>query len=150
MLKKIFLENIFQVITEIYNKVFGDCPWTPSIPLIRNQNAKSLLSIGNVDIDITKLQTKGKNTNLYLLGTQLQLLEKLAACAISNWLVLLVGPPHVGKRSAVKALAEMFGQEIRSMRLTSGTDALDLLGSFEQVSLKLKGNSSSKVFSDCC
>ena len=125
--------NYFQVVAEIYNKVFDDRPWTPSIPLIRYQNGKSLLSIGNVDIDLARLQTERRSNNLYLLGTQLELLEKLAACATSNWLVLLVGPPHVGKRSAVRALAEMFGQEIRAMRLTSGTDALDLLGSFEQV-----------------
>ncbi|KAL3070274.1 hypothetical protein niasHS_016101 [Heterodera schachtii] len=68
-----------------------------------------------------------------LLATQLGLLERVAACVSANWLVLLSGQPHVGKRSTVRTLATLVDQPLEHIRLTSETDALELLGSFEQI-----------------
>ena len=111
--------------------------WTPSLPLIHLLRDENVLSIGNVKINVPRnsqqIKIQNENNNHFLMSTQMDLLEKLAACAMANWLVLLIGPSHAGKRSTLRILAELCGQQIQRMQLNSGTDALDLLGSFEQV-----------------
>uniref|UniRef100_A0A0M3JIG4 G domain-containing protein n=1 Tax=Anisakis simplex TaxID=6269 RepID=A0A0M3JIG4_ANISI len=69
-----------------------------------------------------------------LLSSQMQLLEEVAVCVQMNWLTLLTGKSNVGKASTVNMLAELTGNRLSTMRLTSETDALELLGSFEQAS----------------
>uniref|UniRef100_A0A183EB49 AAA_6 domain-containing protein n=1 Tax=Gongylonema pulchrum TaxID=637853 RepID=A0A183EB49_9BILA len=68
-----------------------------------------------------------------LLSSQMQLLEKLAVCVRMNWLTLLVGPCGCGKSTTVRNLASLVGKNLCTMRLTSESDSLELLGSFEQV-----------------
>jgi hypothetical protein len=134
----------FQVISEIFDPVFEDQKWMPSLPLVRLQTGADppLLSIGNVNIQMGSAECHAiidsqQQKTTFLMPTQLELLEKMAACvSAANWLVLLVGPSHVGKRSAIKTLATLMGKRLMRMRLTTGTDALDLLGSFEQASQK--------------
>ncbi|KAK0425090.1 hypothetical protein QR680_009022 [Steinernema hermaphroditum] len=73
------------------------------------------------------------DTELRLLPCQMSLLLKLALCVDMNWLALLVGPHNAGKRSVIENLAVLTGSELHHMRLTSETDALELLGTYEQV-----------------
>jgi len=123
----------------------------PSVPLPKIDLNSSTLSIGNVTLNYIRNETLGENVvngYLCLLATQMELLEKVfyfsnltlsdykiqvIACVQANWLLSLVGPSHCGKRSIIKILAALNGKQLHTMRLTSGTDALDLLGSFEQI-----------------
>nr|CAD2200013.1 unnamed protein product [Meloidogyne enterolobii] len=108
----------------------------PSVPLPKIDLNSSTLSIGNVTLNYIRNETLGENVvngYLCLLATQMELLEKVTACVQANWLLSLVGPSHCGKRSIIKILAALNGKQLHTMRLTSGTDALDLLGSFEQI-----------------
>jgi midasin len=126
----------FQVVSEIYNHVFTDQKWAPSLSLIHFniEQGEATLSFGNVNIQIqNKSMPQNSLTDNFFVATQMELIEKLAACSYANWLVVLAGPSHVGKKSAIKALAQLNGQKIECLRLTSATDALDLLGSYEQV-----------------
>ncbi|KAI6241255.1 Midasin [Aphelenchoides fujianensis] len=50
-----------------------------------------------------------------------------------NFLALLVAPANSGKRSTVELLARLANMPLRVLRMTSETDAQDLLGSYEQV-----------------
>lgn len=148
--KKTCLQNkiyseIIQIIDEIYNPVFCETKWKPSLPLLIQQigskdSTTKVHHIGNVEIPVQPEYYAANQADLKnfqtLMATQMDLLEKLAACATTNWLTLLIGPAHVGKRSAMRTLAMMFGQRLHMMRVNDGTDALDLLGSFEQVSGK--------------
>ena len=52
-------------------------------------------------------------------------------------MVLQVGQSGCGKHVMVESLARLVGRELRVMQLTADTDALELLGSFEQVGLVL-------------
>ncbi|VDN03465.1 unnamed protein product [Thelazia callipaeda] len=90
------------------------------------------LQIGKVEIKRPQAFCGPKN--LQLLSSQVILLDKLAVCVRMNWLTLLVGKRGSGKASAIKTLASLFGTELHTIRLTTESDSLDLLGSFEQVS----------------
>lgn len=68
-----------------------------------------------------------------LLPSQASILEHLATCVRMNWISLIVGESKIGKSSVVKNLAALTGNELKIMRLTSETDASELIGSFEQV-----------------
>lgn len=63
----------------------------------------------------------------------MNILEQLAVCVKMNWVALLVGETNIGKSSIVRNLASLTGNQLFEMRLTSESDALELLGSFEQV-----------------
>nr|CAD2199857.1 unnamed protein product [Meloidogyne enterolobii] len=111
----------------------------PSVPLPKIDLNSSTLSIGNVTLNYIRNETLDENVgndHLCLLATQMELLEKVIACVQANWLLSLVGPSHCGKRSIIKILAALNGKQLHTMRLTSGTDALDLLGSFEQIQVE--------------
>lgn len=65
----------------------------------------------------------------------MKLLNKLATCVKMNWLALIVGKAGSGKSTAVEILASLLGKELYTIHLTSESDSLELLGSFEQVAI---------------
>uniref|UniRef100_A0A914ZUI6 Midasin n=2 Tax=Parascaris univalens TaxID=6257 RepID=A0A914ZUI6_PARUN len=92
--------------------------------------SRSRIRIGKVELS---RMGSHMSSQRYLLSSQLTLLEHLAICVHMNWLTLLVGKTNIGKASIVQILADLTGTKLYTMRLTSETDALELLGSFEQV-----------------
>lgn len=68
-----------------------------------------------------------------LLASQTTVLQSLAACVNCDFLSLLIGPAYCGKRTVVELLARLANVPLRVMRMTSETDAQDLMGSYEQV-----------------
>uniref|UniRef100_A0A914WN69 Midasin n=1 Tax=Plectus sambesii TaxID=2011161 RepID=A0A914WN69_9BILA len=120
--------------TELYSDVFGarppsDCPslWlTPKTVRIGSValNRRALLS---TVVDPQRLDAR-------LLRTNLRHLERLATCVHMNWLSIIVGHSAVGKSTLVRSLAALCGQSLNTFHLTSDTDALELLGTFEQLS----------------
>lgn len=72
-------------------------------------------------------------TNLLVLRNQLPTLKSLAQSVKMNWLSILVGPTATGKSSIVQILAELTGNELQVLPVTSAMDVSDLLGGFEQV-----------------
>ena len=68
-----------------------------------------------------------------LLRGSLECLEKLAIAVKMNWLTILVGQSAAGKSSLVENFAQLCGRKLQIFNLSSDTDALELLGSFEQV-----------------
>ena len=133
--------------------MFSSALWKPSIPLITisfDENTKSFDKIcaqSRLLLNVGKVQIRPENNlvgdvsddclrsskNLFLMASQCALVEKLAACAVANWLALIVGPQHSGKRSSIELLSRLTGQRLYHMQVNAETDALDLLGSFKQV-----------------
>lgn len=72
-------------------------------------------------------------TNLLILRNQLPTLKALAQSVKMNWLSILVGPTATGKSSIVQVLADLTGNELQVVPITSAIDVSDLLGGFEQV-----------------
>ncbi|XP_075981449.1 midasin [Anticarsia gemmatalis] len=72
-------------------------------------------------------------TNLLILRNQLPALKALAQSVKMNWLSIIVGPSATGKSSIVQVLADLTGNELQVVPVTSAMDVSDLLGGFEQV-----------------
>ncbi|TKY90301.1 hypothetical protein EX895_000299 [Sporisorium graminicola] len=69
---------------------------------------------------------------LVLLQSQLPVLEALMDCVHKEWLAILVGPTGSGKTSVVRLLAQLAGARLEEFQMNSGTDTMDLIGTFEQ------------------
>ncbi|KAM3963373.1 LOW QUALITY PROTEIN: midasin [Aphomia sociella] len=74
-------------------------------------------------------------TNFLILRNQLPSLKALAQSVKMNWLSILVGPTATGKSSIVQILADLTGNDLQVVPVTSAMDVSDLLGGFEQVDL---------------
>ncbi|SYW78136.1 related to MDN1 - Huge dynein-related AAA-type ATPase (midasin) [Ustilago bromivora] len=64
--------------------------------------------------------------------SQLPVLEALMDCVHKEWLAILVGPSGSGKTSIVRLLAHLAGARLEEFQMNSGTDTMDLIGTFEQ------------------
>ena len=60
-------------------------------------------------------------------------LESAGHCVMQSWLAIITGPHGSGKTDVVRALANFTGNELHEISMNSATDAMDILGSFEQV-----------------
>ncbi|EJD74394.1 midasin [Loa loa] len=87
--------------------------------------------IGKIELERSGTIRERQNTKL--LSSQMKLLNKLAVCVKMNWLTLIVGKAGSGKSTAVEILASILGKELYKIHLTSESDSLELLGSFEQI-----------------
>lgn len=74
----------------------------------------------------------GSNT-LQMLPEALPYLESAAHAVAAGWMVVLVGPPAVGKTSLARLLALAADARLHELTLTASSDTSDLLGGFEQV-----------------
>ncbi|XP_022815663.1 midasin isoform X2 [Spodoptera litura] len=121
---------------EAYDKIFlPDYPRSDPTP----QFYVSLPSVVFGDVVLNrKDQKEFKNrrsfdTNLLVLRSQLPTLKAVAQSIKMNWLTILVGPTATGKSSIVQVLADLTGNELQVIPVTSAMDVSDLLGGFEQV-----------------
>ncbi len=87
------------------------------------------LTLGRATLDRRR---SGKSSSLSLLREQLPVLESLALCVQESWIPLLVGPVSAGKTRLVSCLAEMAGQRLHVLTVSSLADTSDLVGGFEQ------------------
>ncbi|RVE47722.1 hypothetical protein evm_007611 [Chilo suppressalis] len=72
-------------------------------------------------------------SNNLLLRHQMSTLKALAQSVKMNWLSILVGPTATGKTPIVQILADLTGNDLKVIPVTSAMDVSDLLGGFEQV-----------------
>ncbi|KAF8635894.1 hypothetical protein AX15_000074 [Amanita polypyramis BW_CC] len=68
-----------------------------------------------------------------IMKRNLATLESMGLCASQSWLAILTGPQNCGKTEVVRLLAHFTGNVLREISINSSTDAMDILGSFEQV-----------------
>lgn len=121
---------------QAYDEIF--CPEYP-----RSENNPQLvvkddeIIIGDVAIKRNKEKTfknrRAMETNLLILRNQIAALKTLAKNIKMNWLSIVVGSTATGKSSIVQTLADITGNELHVIPVTSAMDVSDLLGGFEQV-----------------
>lgn len=122
--------------TRDYNEIF--CPEYPksdNTPQF-NINDKDIIIGGVVlqrNIEKAFKNRRAVETNLLVLRNQLPTLKSLAQSVKMNWLSILVGPTATGKSSIVQVLADLTGNDLQVIPVTSAMDVSDLLGGFEQV-----------------
>lgn len=118
-------------VLKLYEQVFK---MKPSInPHPRVQLNPQYLIIGNVSIERNNYLSPGvSNSDLKILPGFRNSLEAVAQCVKNQWLCILVGPASSGKTSLIRLLAQLTGNVLNELNLSSATDISELLGSFEQ------------------
>ncbi|KAG2364226.1 hypothetical protein BDR07DRAFT_1608254 [Suillus spraguei] len=68
-----------------------------------------------------------------LLQVHFATLEAIGACLTRSWLVIVTGPHDSGKSELIRTVADLSGNILHEITITSSTDTMDILGGFEQV-----------------
>jgi midasin len=77
-----------------------------------------------------------------LTGEQLRALQWIMVCVQQCWPVILVGPTGSGKTLLVEHLAAVTGTSLVTIAMNADTDAIDLIGGYEQVDTSRHATSS--------
>ncbi|CAA6669952.1 unnamed protein product [Spirodela intermedia] len=118
-------------VLKLYKEIFGRKPLINQIP--RVQINANYVIVGSVSIPRNHFQpTKTSLVDLNILPSIRQCLEASLQCVQHQWLCILVGPSSSGKTSLVQLLAQLTGNALHELNLSSGTDVSELLGCFEQ------------------
>ncbi|KAK9131363.1 hypothetical protein Sjap_011850 [Stephania japonica] len=119
-----------QNVLDLYKDVFGVDPFINPYP--RVQINRRYLTVGDTSIMRNHSQPdKLSCDQLHILPGIRHSLEAVAHCVKYQWLCILVGPTS-GKTSLVRLLAQLTGNVLNELNLSSTTDVSELLGSFEQ------------------
>ncbi|KAG5541983.1 hypothetical protein RHGRI_021724 [Rhododendron griersonianum] len=118
-------------VVQLYEEVFGCKAVLNPYPCV--QLNPRYLVVGNTCIDRNRSQSfKSSNSELKILPGLRHSLEAAALCVQHEWLSILVGPSSSGKTSLIRLLAQLTGNVLNEISLSSASDTTDLLGSFEQ------------------
>ncbi|XP_078434368.1 midasin-like protein isoform X2 [Wolffia australiana] len=118
-------------IMQLYESIFGRKPHLNEIPKVQI-NAEYLV-VGKVALPRNHFQpAKLAPIDLNVLPGARKYLEAAIQCVQHQWLCILGGPSSCGKTSLVQLLAQLTGNVLHEINLSSGTDVSELLGCFEQ------------------
>lgn len=117
-------------VLHLYEAIFKVNPYINPSP--RVQLNPQYLIVGNTAIKRKCAQSSKVSSELKILPGIRQSLEAAAQCVKHKWLCILVGPTSSGKTSLVRLLAELTGNVLNELHLSSGTDISEILGCFEQ------------------
>ncbi|GAC98481.1 hypothetical protein PHSY_006075 [Pseudozyma hubeiensis SY62] len=118
-----------QAARELFRKTFGT--ESANAPRILSTLTRTKVRIGHAVMQREPV-LNAFNHRLVLLPSQLPMLEALMDCVHKEWLSILVGPTGCGKTSVVRLLAQLTGARLEEFQMNSGTDTMDLIGTFEQ------------------
>ncbi|KAI9366170.1 P-loop containing nucleoside triphosphate hydrolase protein [Zopfochytrium polystomum] len=123
-----------QRVIDLYRRVFHADPTASLNPPVLRLTEEDL-QIGKCRLRRSHRYVGTLPNGLRLLQSNRYALEALAKCVEMKTPALLVGSSGSGKSSLVRSLSYLIGQPLKEFALNSGVDALELLGSFEQVDL---------------
>lgn len=118
-------------VIRLYEQIFGMKPVINPSPRVQ-LNPINLI-VGDTALKRNLFQSSG------ILESQLKIfpgirnsLEAAAQCVKHGWLCILIGPAASGKTSLIRLLAQLTGNILNELNLSSSTDTSELLGCFEQ------------------
>ncbi|XP_040370504.1 midasin isoform X3 [Rosa chinensis] len=118
-------------VLQLYEQIFEMKPYINPHP--RVQLNSQYLYVGNTAVRRSCAQSSALPSNsLQILPGIRQSLEAAACCVEHEWMCILVGPASSGKTSLIRLLAQLTGNVLNELHLSSGTDISELLGCFEQ------------------
>lgn len=118
-------------VLRLYEQVFGSKYFINPYP--RVQLNSQFLIVGNSAIERNSIQACSvASSQLKILPGIRQSLEAVAHCIKHQWMCILVGSSSSGKTSLVRLLAQLTGNVLNELNLSSTTDISELLGCFEQ------------------
>jgi midasin len=121
-------------VIKLFEEVFESKPSLNTHPKF-HINPKNLI-IGSACMQRCHFQPcKTWMNQLEILPGNLYSMEAIMHCLNQGWLCILVGPHSSGKTSLVRLLAQLTGNALHELNLSTGSDVSELLGCFEQYSL---------------
>lgn len=118
-------------VIHLYEQTFKVKPCINPSP--RVQLDPRYLIVGSTSIERNYVQSsRVYSSDLKILPGIHQSLEAVVQCVKHQWLCILVGPASSGKTSLIRLLAELTGNVLNELHLSSGTDISEILGCFEQ------------------
>lgn len=115
---------------KLYEQIFAVKPFVNPYPRVKLNH--DLMIVGNVSIKRHLCHSGMSRNNLKILPGLRYCLESMAECVKHQWLCILVGPPASGKTSLIRMAADLTGNALHELNLSSATDISELLGCFEQ------------------
>ncbi|KAK1281211.1 hypothetical protein QJS04_geneDACA004965 [Acorus gramineus] len=118
-------------VLKLYEEIFGAKLPVNNSPRI--QICAKYLIVGNTHVERKFFQpSKILKSQLLMLPGIGHYMEAALNCVRHKWLCILVGPSSSGKTSMIRLLAQLTGNVLNELNLSSGTDVSELLGCFEQ------------------
>ncbi|KAG8656474.1 hypothetical protein MANES_04G142500v8 [Manihot esculenta] len=118
-------------VLQLFEDIFEFKPLINPYP--RVQLNSNYLIVGNASVKRNSFYpSKLNSSQLTIVPSVRHSLEAALHCVQHQWLCILVGPPSSGKTSLIRLLAELTGNILNELNLSSATDISDLLGCFEQ------------------
>lgn len=118
-------------VLRLFEEVFEMKPLINPCPRIEPKSHH--LIVGNAAIKRNHVQlSTSSSCQLQILPEIRVSLEAAAHCVEHQWLCILIGPSCSGKSSLIRLLANLTGNVLNELNLSSATDMSELLGSFEQ------------------
>ncbi|KAM7253719.1 hypothetical protein ACFE04_031401 [Oxalis oulophora] len=118
-------------VVQLYEDIFGVKPFINPYPRVQVNSSYIVVGANAVKRNYYQATTIS-NSQLKILPWIRHTLEAAAQCLRQQWLCLLIGPPSSGKTSLIRLLAQLSGNVLNELNLSSATDISDLLGCFEQ------------------
>lgn len=120
-----------QGVDEIFKVVFGD--EVKASELFHSLSPTSIqLGLGLLPRNPLSATQPSIKHRKHLATAQLRTLESLMICVGQQWPVILTGPSGCGKTFLLEGLAASTGAHLTMISLNAETDAMDLIGGFEQ------------------
>ena len=118
-------------VLKLFESVFGVKPYITQSPHFHI--SPQYLIVGSACVGRSHYQPiKISKGLLNMLPGIFHNLEAAVHCIQHRWLCILVGPYSSGKTSLIRLLAQLTGNALNELNLSSGTDVSELLGCFEQ------------------
>ncbi|XP_051115352.1 midasin [Andrographis paniculata] len=117
-------------VMKLYEQIFGVKPFINLYP--RVMLTPESMVVGDVSVERHLCLSSIASNGLKILPSLRQSLESIAQCVKHQWLCILVGPSSSGKTSLIRLAADLTGNVLNVLNLSSGTDISELLGCFEQ------------------
>jgi len=118
-------------VDDLISSVFKDTPYASD--LFCSISAKTLqLGLAQLPRNALFAQLSFTGSPRSRSGGDLQTLQYLMLCIQQTWPVILTGPTGSGKTSLISELAALVGAAVETIPLNAETDAMDLIGGYEQ------------------
>lgn len=116
-------------VAELFSSVFSEA--APMSDLFTNVSSQTLqVGIGLLPRSPLISATRQLPSNIS--SSHLRALQSLMLCVHQAWPVVLAGSPGTGKTTLIERLAASVGAETVTLAMSAETDALDLIGGYEQ------------------
>ncbi|KAK2734583.1 hypothetical protein FQN57_001630 [Myotisia sp. PD_48] len=116
-------------ISKLYSDTFGTAPDTKSY---FHNLTPNKLQVGLASLERDPILYHTLISDYRSIPRNLPIMESILFSIKNAWPCLLVGPSGCGKTRAIRKLASLSGARLVELALNSDTDAMDLIGGFEQ------------------